>query len=162
MFVWTGGIWNCFENGNKSNAKAIAFFLCNQPSWNTKPLNEDAIKKWNESLKVGRKWLYQHNTIRNFLDVTNFGFLTKHKFCFEIKWLVFFLHFFLKDFPPHLILPHGSYLMNLGSPKPEILEKSRLRFVDELQRCEKLGIPHFNFHPGMDNFFFLLLLKMWE
>ncbi|RXG61013.1 DNA-(apurinic or apyrimidinic site) lyase [Armadillidium vulgare] len=52
------------------------------------------------------------------------------------------------DFPPHLILPHGSYLMNLGCPKEETLQKSRKLFVEELQRCEKLGIPHFNFHPG--------------
>ncbi|XP_050700726.1 probable endonuclease 4 isoform X3 [Eriocheir sinensis] len=53
-----------------------------------------------------------------------------------------------KDFPPHLILPHGSYLMNLGSPVPETLEKSRAMLVDELQRCQRLGIPHYNFHPG--------------
>ncbi|XP_047493890.1 probable endonuclease 4 isoform X2 [Penaeus chinensis] len=53
-----------------------------------------------------------------------------------------------KDTPPHLILPHGSYLMNLGSPNPELLEKSRNRLLEELQRCERLGIPHYNFHPG--------------
>ncbi|XP_063615626.1 apurinic-apyrimidinic endonuclease-like [Penaeus indicus] len=53
-----------------------------------------------------------------------------------------------KDTPPHLILPHGSYLMNLGSPSPEILAKSRNRLLEELQRCERLGIPHYNFHPG--------------
>ncbi|CAG0920054.1 unnamed protein product [Notodromas monacha] len=50
---------------------------------------------------------------------------------------------------PHLVLPHGSYLMNLGSPKPEILQKSRDLLVDELQRCEKLGITQFNLHPGV-------------
>ncbi|XP_037794632.1 probable endonuclease 4 [Penaeus monodon] len=53
-----------------------------------------------------------------------------------------------KDTPPHLILPHGSYLMNLGSPNPETLEKSRNMLLEELQRCERLGIPHYNFHPG--------------
>ncbi|KAK8733569.1 hypothetical protein OTU49_006363 [Cherax quadricarinatus] len=53
-----------------------------------------------------------------------------------------------QDFPSHLILPHGSYLMNLGCPVPETLEKSRNMLLEELQRCEKLGIPHYNFHPG--------------
>lgn len=53
-----------------------------------------------------------------------------------------------KDFAPHLILPHGSYLMNLGSPVPEVLQKSRGMLQDELKRCQRLGIPHYNFHPG--------------
>ncbi|XP_045104151.1 probable endonuclease 4 isoform X2 [Portunus trituberculatus] len=53
-----------------------------------------------------------------------------------------------KDFAPHLILPHGSYLMNLGSPMPEVLQKSRCMLQDELKRCQRLGIPHYNFHPG--------------
>ncbi|XP_076045153.1 putative endonuclease 4 isoform X2 [Oratosquilla oratoria] len=53
-----------------------------------------------------------------------------------------------QDMMPHLVLPHGSYLMNLGSPKPEVLQKSRKLFLEELQRCEALGIPHYNFHPG--------------
>ena len=52
-------------------------------------------------------------------------------------------------FAPHHIVPHGSYLMNCGSPKDEILEKSRAMLVDEMQRCEKLGLALFNFHPGL-------------
>lgn len=46
------------------------------------------------------------------------------------------------------ILPHDSYLINLGSPDPEGLEKSRNSFVDEMQRCEQLGLTMLNFHPG--------------
>ena len=46
------------------------------------------------------------------------------------------------------ILPHGIYLMNCGSPSEEILSKSRDVLVDELQRCETLGIALYNFHPG--------------
>ena len=38
----------------------------------------------------------------------------------------------------HLIMPHGSYLINLGSPEDEKLEKSRQAFVDELSRCEQV------------------------
>lgn len=46
------------------------------------------------------------------------------------------------------ILPHDSYLINLGHPEEEALEKSRDAFLDEMQRCEQLGIELLNFHPG--------------
>lgn len=46
------------------------------------------------------------------------------------------------------ILPHDSYLINLGSPETEALEKSREAFTDEMQRCEQLGLDRLNFHPG--------------
>jgi deoxyribonuclease-4 len=46
------------------------------------------------------------------------------------------------------ILPHDSYLINLGHPVTEALEKSREAFLDELQRCEQLGLSLLNFHPG--------------
>lgn len=52
------------------------------------------------------------------------------------------------NFSPHSILPHGIYLMNCGSPDEETLSKSRSTLVDELQRCEKLGLCLYNFHPG--------------
>lgn len=51
-------------------------------------------------------------------------------------------------YKPHQILPHDSYLINLGHPEKEGLEKSRSAFVDELQRCELLGLNRLNFHPG--------------
>lgn len=46
------------------------------------------------------------------------------------------------------ILPHDSYLINLGNPETEALEKSRAAFLDEMQRCELLGLDRLNFHPG--------------
>ena len=46
------------------------------------------------------------------------------------------------------ILPHDSYLINLGNPEKEALEKSRTAFLDEMQRCEQLGLDRLNFHPG--------------
>lgn len=52
------------------------------------------------------------------------------------------------NFKPENILPHDSYLINLGSPKAEGLEKSRKSFIGELQRCEQLGLKKLNFHPG--------------
>ena len=48
------------------------------------------------------------------------------------------------------ILPHDSYLINLGHPDKEQLEKSRSAFLDEFQRCEQLGLTLLNFHPGSD------------
>lgn len=49
---------------------------------------------------------------------------------------------------PKHILPHDSYLINLGHPEVEKLEKSRDAFVDELERCRILGLDRLNFHPG--------------
>ena len=46
------------------------------------------------------------------------------------------------------VLPHDSYLINLGSPEAEGLEKSRNSFLEEMQRCEQLGLKMLNFHPG--------------
>lgn len=51
-------------------------------------------------------------------------------------------------FEPKHILPHDSYLINLGNPDAEALEKSRTAFLDEMQRCEQLGLQLLNFHPG--------------
>jgi len=49
---------------------------------------------------------------------------------------------------PKHVLPHDSYLINLGHPELEKLEKSRAAFIDELKRCAQLGLDRLNFHPG--------------
>ena len=51
-------------------------------------------------------------------------------------------------FAPEHILPHDSYLINLGNPDAEGLAKSRDAFLDEMRRCEQLGLKLLNFHPG--------------
>jgi len=51
-------------------------------------------------------------------------------------------------YKPEHILPHDSYLINLGHPEIEGLEKSREAFLDEMKRCEQLGLDRLNFHPG--------------
>lgn len=51
-------------------------------------------------------------------------------------------------FESRFILPHDSYLINLGHPTAEGLEKSRTSFLDEMHRCEQLGLTMLNFHPG--------------
>jgi len=52
------------------------------------------------------------------------------------------------DYKPFQVLPHDSYLINLGHPEKEPLEKSRTSFLDEMKRCELLGLDRLNFHPG--------------
>jgi deoxyribonuclease IV len=51
-------------------------------------------------------------------------------------------------FLPEMILPHDSYLINLGHPEEEGITKSREAFNDEMKRCEQLGLKMLNFHPG--------------
>ncbi|MBP5210806.1 MAG: deoxyribonuclease IV [Bacteroidales bacterium] len=51
-------------------------------------------------------------------------------------------------YTPSSILPHDSYLINLGHPSDEGLSKSRAAFTDELSRCAELGLDRLNFHPG--------------
>lgn len=54
----------------------------------------------------------------------------------------------LEDTGLKQIMSHDSYLINLGSPNPEGLNKSRMAFADELTRCQQLGVTYLNFHPG--------------
>ena len=51
-------------------------------------------------------------------------------------------------YTPAQILPHDSYLINLGAPDPAKLEMSRTAFLDEFERCSQLGLTMLNFHPG--------------
>jgi deoxyribonuclease-4 len=49
---------------------------------------------------------------------------------------------------PAQILPHAGYLINLANPDPEMHQKSMGSFLDELHRCERLGLDRLNLHPG--------------
>ncbi len=51
-------------------------------------------------------------------------------------------------YTPQLILPHGNFLINLGSPDKRKLAMSRKSFIDEMLRVEALGLTMLNFHPG--------------
>lgn len=51
-------------------------------------------------------------------------------------------------YKPELILPHDNFLINLGSPDPQKLRMSRTSFLEEMMRCEQLGLIYLNFHPG--------------
>lgn len=54
----------------------------------------------------------------------------------------------LYGFTPEVILPHDNFLINLGSPDKQKLHLSRKSFLDEMRRCEVLGLKYLNFHPG--------------
>lgn len=54
----------------------------------------------------------------------------------------------LYGFSPDVILPHDNFLINLGSPDKKKLHLSRKSFLDEMRRCEQLGLKYLNFHPG--------------
>lgn len=51
-------------------------------------------------------------------------------------------------YTPSQILPHDSYLINLGNPTDEGIGKSRASFLEEMRRCAALGLDRLNFHPG--------------
>lgn len=51
-------------------------------------------------------------------------------------------------YKPFQILPHDSYLINLGHPTEEGITQSRNSFVDEMLRVGLLGLDRLNFHPG--------------
>ena len=52
------------------------------------------------------------------------------------------------NYTPAQILPHDSYLINLGQPDPEKRKRALAAFIDELTRCHQLGLDRLNFHPG--------------
>ncbi|KAJ3565581.1 hypothetical protein NP233_g7543 [Leucocoprinus birnbaumii] len=52
------------------------------------------------------------------------------------------------NYTSDVVLPHGSYLINLGNPDLEKRQKSYDCFIDDLKRCELLGLKYYNFHPG--------------
>lgn len=54
----------------------------------------------------------------------------------------------LYGYTPEVILPHDNFLINLGSPDKKKLDMSRKSFLDEMKRCEQLGLKLLNFHPG--------------
>ena len=53
-----------------------------------------------------------------------------------------------QGFEPKHVLPHASYLINLGSSDEEVVAKSCVAFLDEMRRCQPLGLCYLNFHPG--------------
>ena len=88
------------------------------------------------------------------IGATAFAFFTKNQRRWESTPLsakniaLFKEHCAQNGFVPAQILPHDGYLINLGHPDKEGLEKSRKAFNDEMLRTEQLGLALLNFHPG--------------
>ncbi len=88
------------------------------------------------------------------IEATAFALFTKNQRQWKAKPLTeesieaFKANCKIAEIAPEYILPHDSYLINLGHPEKEALQKSREAFIDEMQRCEQLGIKLLNFHPG--------------
>lgn len=67
----------------------------------------------------------------------------------ETHSINFHAHCDKRDFDQHQhVVPHGSYLVNLAHTDPERTKQAYDSFLDDLKRCEKLGISLYNFHPG--------------
>ncbi|KAI1724368.1 xylose isomerase-like TIM barrel domain-containing protein [Ditylenchus destructor] len=100
-----GGAHNAIYNALSLGCTSFSLFIRNQRRWDSKPMDDSAVEKWNNAIEA-------------------------------------------TSYPLSLIIPHGSYLINAGSPEEEKLTKSREAMLDECQRCERLGITLYNFHPG--------------
>ncbi len=92
---------------------------------NAKTLNATAFGMFT---KNQRRWVaspLEQNTVNTFKNN-----------CIEAKY------------DPRFILVHDSYLINIGNPNSDIRKQSYDAFVDELDRCEQLGLLYLNIHPG--------------
>lgn len=98
-----GGAFQALLEGKRIGATTIQLFTANQKRWVSKPLDLEAINKWNETVK---------------------------------------------DSGIKKVMSHDSYLINLGAPNPENLQKSLIAFRQEIERCKQLGLTFLNFHPG--------------
>ena len=88
------------------------------------------------------------------LSATGFAMFTKNQRQWRAPAITdaeaetFQTHLATAQIPPEGVLPHDSYLINLGNPDPEKRKNATEAFVAELQRVEKLGLKYLNFHPG--------------
>jgi len=88
------------------------------------------------------------------IKATAFALFTKNQRQWEAKPLTKENIFAFKKnceeygYHPDHIMPHDSYLINLGHPDKAALQKSRSAFIEEMDRCEQLGLNRLNFHPG--------------
>lgn len=98
-----GGVYNALLEGHEIGATTIQLFTNNQRQWTARPISEETVLRWKETLKETG----------------------------------------LKE-----IMSHDSYLINLGSPGDENLQKSLQAFRQEIGRCLALGVHYLNFHPG--------------
>jgi len=97
-----------------------------------------------------------HNAPLNAQSVgaSGFGLFTKNQRQWKAKPLAaaeidaFKKNMEMCGYTPQAVLAHDSYLINIGNPDPAVREKSTNALIDEVKRCELLGLPLLNIHPG--------------
>jgi len=97
-----------------------------------------------------------HNSVENALKIgcRSFALFVRNQRTWKIKPLeedevaLFRKTLDESKFPPHQIVPHGSYLLNCGSSDESTFAKSKDTLLEEVKRCEALGLSLYNFHPG--------------
>jgi len=125
-----GREWISINKKNKLNMKYVGAHVSTEGGVQNAPVNAQAIgaKAFALFTKNQRQWFSS--------PLSSSGIDAFRKNCEKF------------NFKPFQILPHDSYLINLGHPEKEPLEKSRNSFLDEMKRCEVLGLDRLNFHPG--------------
>lgn len=114
-----GGLHMAIKETINMEGNACAIFLRSQRRWDSPPLLQKSIDEF-ESVVVE----------------TNFGCSCGPSAASD------------KGSTKEQILPHGSYLINLGNPDEAKRTKGYSLFVDDLKRCDSLNIALYNFHPG--------------
>lgn len=107
-----GGMHNAVDAAIDLKLDCVQVFTKNQQQWKVKPLADDAVAAWRESLERAGWWT-----------------------CDPPE-------------PPHRVVSHASYLINLASPDDELWAKSIDLMQIEIERCHDLSIPLLVHHPG--------------
>ncbi|ETS87736.1 hypothetical protein PFICI_01564 [Pestalotiopsis fici W106-1] len=121
-----GGVQNAVSNATHIGANAFALFLKSQRKWDNPPMAPEAISGFHHACKHGSS-----NRIKEEKSEEGSG---------EAAW----------DAAKHCV-PHGSYLVNLAAAERAKADQAYTAFLDDLKRCEQLGIRLYNFHPGNTN-----------
>ena len=88
------------------------------------------------------------------LGATGFGMFVKN----QRQWVAkpyadaeieeFKLNMASCGYKPEQVLPHAGYLINMANPDDAAHAKSMQALMDEVGRCEQLGLTMLNIHPG--------------
>lgn len=125
-----GGLYKAVEEACSLESNAFGLFLRSQRRWESPPLAQKSITEFEKTIKE-----------KNFGCSINLSSSSTPSI--DDKNLSSYFNS-IKD----QILPHGSYLINLGNPDKAKREKSYTVFLDDLKRCDLLSIALYNFHPG--------------
>lgn len=120
-----GGVHNAVHNAAHIGANAFALFLKSQRKWDNPPMAPEAISGFHHACKHGGP--KEEEEKKKDGDQAAAWDATKH------------------------CVPHGSYLVNLAAAEKAKADQAYGAFLDDLKRCEQLGIRLYNFHPGNTN-----------